>query len=139
MILCKGHIDKQISNVNQHNTEDCEGQSFSVIMEVLCNVHVIQSDNGIEILFFDLHMSEFSYFHQKLCFLGLSKSLVDKHILNTFQFLLMNFEKPAFHLYFSWCLGHFFRILLFFWLDNICIFRLPLLVVLSLFILLIVF
>lgn len=82
MILSERHIDENISNENEHNSQDSERQSLSVVMEVLGDIHIIQSNECVKILFFDLHVPQLPYFHHQLHFLLVSKGLIHKDVLD---------------------------------------------------------
>lgn len=86
LISCKGHIDEDITDEDQHYAKNCEWKCLSVVVEVLGNIHVIESNQGIKVFLFYLNITQFSYFHYKLLFLLLSKRLVDKNILNVCSF-----------------------------------------------------
>jgi len=51
-------------------------------MEVLGDIHIIQSNECVKILFFDLHVPQLPYFHHQLHFLLVSKGLIHQDVLD---------------------------------------------------------
>jgi len=51
-------------------------------VEILGDVHVVEADQSVEILFFYLDVAEFPHLHHQLHFLLVSKSLVNKDVLD---------------------------------------------------------
>jgi hypothetical protein len=60
-------------------------------VEVFSDVHVIQANQGVEILFFYLDVAEFAHFHHQLHFLLVAQSLVHKDVFDIFT-LRMDLE-----------------------------------------------
>jgi len=44
LIFGKGHVDENITDEDQHYSEDREWQGLSVIVKVLSNIDIIESD-----------------------------------------------------------------------------------------------
>ena len=82
LILSERHVDEDISDENQHDAQNCERQSFRVVVEVLRYVHVVKPNEGIEVLFFDLDVPQLSDLHHQLHFLLVPQSLVHQDVLN---------------------------------------------------------
>lgn len=82
MILSERHIDEDISNEYEHYSQDCEGQGLSVVMEVLRNIHVIESNECIEVLFFYLNVPQLPNFHHQLHFLLVSQGVIHQDVLD---------------------------------------------------------
>lgn len=41
LVLGEAHVDKDVSDEDEHDPQHCEGKGFSIVMEVLCDVHII--------------------------------------------------------------------------------------------------
>lgn len=122
LVLGETHIDEDIANEYQHDPQDSEGQCLSVVMEVFGNVHVVQSDQGIKVLLFDLHIPQLSHLHHQLDLLLLSKRLENQKF---FKVILVSF-----FVYFEELVLFFFYDLLFFPLIIFLIsFRLMLIII----------
>jgi len=57
LILSKRHIYEDIADEDEHDAEYRERQRLRVVVEVLCDVHVIQTNQCVEVLLLNLHMS----------------------------------------------------------------------------------
>lgn len=82
LVLGKTHVDEDVSNEDQHDAQHGEGQSLSVVMEVLTYVDVIQSNESIEVLLLDGDMSQLSHLHHQLSLLLVSESIVHQLVFN---------------------------------------------------------
>lgn len=63
LVLSKRHIDEDIPNENEQNAKYSKRQCFWIVVEILSDVHVIESDERIKVLLFDLDMSQLLDFH----------------------------------------------------------------------------
>ena len=64
MVLRERHVDEDVADEDKHDAENSERQRLRVVMEVLRDVHIIQPDQCIKVLFFDLDVSELPDFHE---------------------------------------------------------------------------
>lgn len=63
LVLSERHVDEDVSDEDQHYAKHCKWQSLRVVVEVLGDVHVIKSDQSIEVFLLDLHMAELANLH----------------------------------------------------------------------------
>ena len=57
-------------------------------MEILRNVHIVKSDQGVKVLFLNLNVSKLPDFHHELHFLLVSQSLVYQDVFNILLFIV---------------------------------------------------
>ena len=65
-------------------------------MEVFCNVHIVKTDQRIEIFLLDLNVSQLTDFHHQLHLLLVSQGLVDQDVLDIVSLLRMDLEVLVF-------------------------------------------
>ena len=65
-VLSEAHVDEQIAYEDQEDAQDGVWQSLWVVVEVPCHIHVVDSDQRIEVPLFDLHEAQFFHFEQQL-------------------------------------------------------------------------
>ena len=111
LVLCERHIDKDVTDEDKHNAQHSERQSLSIVMEVLGNIHIIQSDQCIEILLLDLHVSQLSHLHHQLHFLLFSKCLIHKDVFEVVSLLGVDLEVLLVLIPLLLLLFHFFIVL----------------------------
>ena len=85
LILRKRHVDKDITNKDQHDAQHCERKCLRIVMEILRNVHIVKTNESVEVLLFDLDMSELTNFHHELHLFLVSQSLINKDVLDVFS------------------------------------------------------
>lgn len=44
LVLGERHVDEDVANEDKHYAQHCEWKGFSVVVEILSNVHVVKSD-----------------------------------------------------------------------------------------------
>ena len=86
LIPSKGHVDEYITDKYQHDAEDGEWKRFCVVVKVLGNVHVVQSNQSIEVFLFYLDISKLPDFTHELLFLLFSQRLVYQNVFNMCSF-----------------------------------------------------
>ena len=64
LVLRKGHVDEDVADEDQHDPEHRERQSLSVVVEVARDVHIVEPDERVEVLFFDLNVPQLLYLNE---------------------------------------------------------------------------
>ena len=44
LVLSERHVDEDVADEDQHDTEDCKWKRFRVVVEILGDVHVVEAD-----------------------------------------------------------------------------------------------
>ena len=82
LVLCKTHIDEDVADKDQHDSQYGERQRLRVVVEVAGDVHIVKSNERVIVLLLDRNMAQLADLHEKLRFLLVAQCLIDEDVVH---------------------------------------------------------